>query len=147
MPNSILLLYKYLVDKKRTYYVIIKIGGVKMALIKCKKCGKEISSNSEKCIYCGEEVKIDEKTMPILNDYETENNIKSLNNISRILNIILIIGGIIFLIVSLTSDDDINVMLLAFSITCIIIGLVLPVFIKWMALMLKNIYELNRKGK
>lgn len=28
-----------------------------MALLKCKECGKEVSSNAEKCVHCGFKLK------------------------------------------------------------------------------------------
>lgn len=48
-----------------------------MALIKCKNCGKEISTNAKNCIHCGKEIEVKQRTKAILTDYATEETIKN----------------------------------------------------------------------
>jgi len=117
-----------------------------MALIKCSKCGNEISTNSKSCIHCGASIQVDKDTKVITFDNDTEKNINSLNTLSVILLVIFIIMGIVCLFIGIGMSDDVSTPLfIIFGITSIIIGAIMPMFIKWMALMLKNLYELNRK--
>ena len=119
-----------------------------MALIKCNNCGNEISSNSDKCIHCGTSIQIDRNTKPIITDYETERNIKKLNTIASIMSVIFAICAFITLIagIALIIDEEGGIIYIVLSVLLFIGGIFGSIFINWMALMLKNLYELNRKG-
>lgn len=113
-----------------------------MSLIKCAECGEKISSNATKCIHCNAPIDTNKRTKGYITDYETESNINSLNRLAAVLSVILILGGFIFLFVAIGSEEP---LLIAFAIACVVMGFVMPTFIKWKALMLKNVYEINRK--
>lgn len=119
-----------------------------MALIKCSNCGKEISSNAETCIHCGNTIAKERRTQPNImsTDFETEKNITALNMFSNLLKWLMLIGGIIFIVLGCTTADDIGALFFIVGVISIIFAFIVPTFIKWKALLLKNIYELNMKG-
>lgn len=121
-----------------------------MALIKCGKCGKEISSNAEKCIHCGTAIDKTQKEIVCI-DYETEMTIEKLNKIADISKSLCLIGGIlliVFAFIMLVSIEEINgslISLFVFGVFSIVMAYVQPIFIKHKAMILKNLYEINKK--
>ena len=72
-----------------------------MALVKCSECGKEISTNSEKCIHCGTKLKDEVRTKNVIVDIDTENNNheNKENIIDKYKTITFIISGLIIAII------------------------------------------------
>lgn len=114
-----------------------------MALIKCQNCGKEISTNSERCIHCGTKLKDEVRTKNVIVDIDTENNIKKLNTISNVIVFLMFVSASIILITTFIAPSPIMIILF---ILCLLLAYVSPVFLKWQALVLKNLYEINRKN-
>ena len=114
-----------------------------MSLIKCSKCEKEISSNADKCIYCGTPTQISKNTKSITNDNEVENNVLKLNIIASIISVVSIIAAVITFIIGLIFIENGGITLIISSILFIILAIFGNIFIKWMALMLQNLYEIN----
>ena len=115
-----------------------------MALIKCSECGKEISTNNENCIHCGTKISINNNDV-IFYDYDIETNIISIMRVASFTRIAFIILGVLTFILNIFIEP--NAIVIISSIVCIIIGIILPIFIKWKAFILKNIYELNKSNK
>jgi len=85
---------------------------------------------------------MDEENDIGLYDYDTDMNILSILRLAKITRVLFIILGIITFILNIIIEP--NAIVITSSIVCIIFGIVLPIFIKWKALILKNIYELNK---
>ena len=115
-----------------------------MALVKCSQCGKEVSTNTETCIHCGSKISINNNEV-IFYDYDIETNIESIMRIANFTRISFIILGILAFMSNISMEP--NKIVITSSIVCIIIGIILPVFIKWKAFVLKNLYELNKSNK
>lgn len=107
-----------------------------MALIKCNECGREISSNAQFCAGCGAQI-----NKQMYTDLE-EKNIMTILKYANALQIIYIVLGVITLI---GCFSEIWYICLPTGIALIISGIVHPAMITNKALILKNLYELNRK--
>lgn len=121
-----------------------------MALIKCENCGKDISTNANKCIHCNVEIKQTTKINAANRHWETEKNINYFLKLAKIIKIVLfIIAGIVFLVGMLASDGisfEIIIISSIFSVVLILCAILSTPFLEWKAYMLKNLYELNMKG-
>ena len=116
-----------------------------MALIKCPKCGKEISDKAPACIHCGSS--INSKKSIVIAEDETQKNIDTLNTLATVLRVIFIVAAIICFMAAIGIGDEEGFILFIPAISAIISGIILPAFIKWKALILKNVYDINRKLK
>ena len=119
-----------------------------MALIKCKNCGKDISSNAEKCVHCGA---INETQKTIINGVNgTEKNINFFLKLSKICkNICFAFAGILMLIGLfglVCGAFVVFILCLIPSVMMVVIALLSTPFLEWKAYMLKQLYELNMKG-
>jgi len=121
-----------------------------MALIKCENCGKDISTNANKCIHCNTEIKQTTKINVVNRHWETEKNINYFLKLAKIIKIVLfIIAGIVFLVGMLASDGisfEIIIISSIVSVVLILCAILSTPFLEWKAYMLKNLYELNMKG-
>ena len=82
----------------------------------------------------------------IKTNYETEKNINTLNLLSKILKWLMLIFGAIACLVAFTIAEEAGILCFIIGIVTIIFAFILPAFIKWKALMLKNLYEINMKN-
>lgn len=84
------------------YYLIISKGSVKMAIINCPECGKEISDTSKVCIHCGYNLKGEEQKK------RKQNMKKAIKPILIIVLIVAVVFGIykLFLPDLFTSVDE-----------------------------------------
>lgn len=119
-----------------------------MALIKCSECGKEISTNAENCIHCGAIIDKDSKTQApfVSKDIETEKNITTLNLFSNIVKWGILVIGIIIALSAFAIKEDIGAMYFILGVLLALSSFIISALIKWKALMLKNLYEINKKG-
>ena len=79
-------------------------------------------------------------------NYETEKNINTLNLLSKILKWLMLIFGAIACLVAFTIAEEAGILCFIIGIVTIIFAFILPAFIKWKALMLKHLYEINIKN-
>lgn len=115
-----------------------------MALIKCQECGKEISSNAAACIHCG---KVLEKHYTSSID-ETEKNINFFLKLAKVVKVVAYIIAVILLMIGIMSGEgEIFVMFLIFGVIVGVAAFLSTPFLEWKAYVLKNIYEINQKGK
>ena len=138
-----------------------------MALIKCAKCGKEISDNAPDCIYCGnllnqnmfnnENDSVSQNCgnpLPVFEETETNEimeNIEKIKEAANIIDILLKVVAVILFIVGffcLFGWGDIYEVI---AICCGITGPILLVisnfikpFIKWKAYMLETNYKISK---
>ena len=77
---------------------------------------------------------------------ETEKNINTLNLLSKILKWLMLICGAIACLSAFTLPEEIGIFCFIFGVVIIIFAFILPAFIKWKALMLKHLYEINIKN-
>ena len=107
-----------------------------MALIKCPECEKDVSSNADECVHChcklNNKISLEEKNIMVLLKY------------ANVLRLICIFVGIITIIGGIVSYDFFGVIV---GLLIILGGIVYPSIIENKAFILKNLYELNRKGK
>ncbi len=119
-----------------------------MALIKCKNCGKDISSNAEKCVHCGATNEMQESIINGVNG--TEKNINFFLKLSKICKIICFaFAGILMLIGLfglLCGAFVVFLICLIPSAFMVIVALLSTPFLEWKAYMLKQLYEINMKG-
>lgn len=108
-----------------------------MALITCKKCGKQISSNATECVHCGENLDNRDQVETL-----EQNNILLLLKYARSIKYVYITLGILAFIGGCILDTPIGVL---FAIACFISSVIHPVFIENKALILKNLNEINIK--
>lgn len=110
-----------------------------MALIKCEKCGKDISSSATRCVHCGIDLTPSNKIETL-----EEKNILTLLKYASVLKIIFIVCAVLFFVAAIAGDFTV---LLIGSLICVVSAIIGPAFIENKALILKNVYEINKKGK
>ncbi len=117
-----------------------------MALIKCKNCGKEISDKATKCVHCGENFINNDNNNTNIKKDDIKNNIIFFLYFAIIIRIFFFIAAFIILLFGLLANHEIVfIASLAGCVGCVILGIIVSPFIKWMAYVLKNLYELNKK--
>ena len=113
-----------------------------MALIKCKNCGKEISSSSSKCIHCGSLI----NKIEALNDNEIVKSINFFYMLSKFVDILFYIVAAIILIFGLVKGNISMFLYLGlFSVLLVVCGYLLKQLFKWKALVLKVLNDSGRK--
>ena len=121
-----------------------------MALIKCENCGKDISTNANKCIHCNTEIKTMTKMNVINKHSETEKNINYFLKLAKVIKMVLFTIAIIILLVGIIASNGINfgIVVISFIVSAILVlcAILSTPFLEWKAYMLKNLYELNMKG-
>ena len=116
-----------------------------MALIKCNNCGKDVSSNAETCIHCGNRIERENVRNTIDNTTKriTENTISKLRIISSIMIAIGVIFGIIVIISAFATEMYSNII----TGLCIMLVLyIVSVLFDSIAIIIVNLYQLNQKN-
>ena len=108
-----------------------------MALIKCPECKKDISSKATKCVYCGYELKSTDNNLTL-----DEKNVITLLKFASASRVLFIV----FAFISLISATE-NALMLLVTFASVVLSIIYPAFIENKALVLKNLYEINRKEK
>lgn len=120
-----------------------------MALIKCENCGKDISTNANKCIHCNTEIKTQLKTNITNKHFETEKNINYFLKLAKVIRIVLFTIAIIILFVGIIVSNgiDFGIVVISFIVSAILVlcAILSTPFLEWKAYMLQQLYEINNK--
>lgn len=111
-----------------------------MTLLKCKECGKEISSNAEKCVHCGFKLKTKKEVDGI------EKNIKFFLTLSKIIKRVFIPLAVILILVAFLCfrrHEDVILLSVFIGIGLIFMGLLLPPFLKWKVYVLQILNDMK----
>ena len=129
-----------------------------MVLVKCKKCGNDISTNAEKCVHCGTPVEqllnVDDVLVQTVSKSDLgsgeEKNYNFFFKLAKVIRILLfILAGLVALVFFIASegyDEALMICGVVSGIFLVLVAILSTPFIEWKAYMLKNLYELNKKG-
>lgn len=119
-----------------------------MALIKCKECGNEVSSEATVCVHCGVKLKDEVDTVSKASIEATYGFFLKYGNVLKI--IMYIFAGIAVFGGLVTADETDGVSLISAIISAfvlIISGIVTEKMFQWMAYLLQSVHEINIKTK
>jgi len=121
-----------------------------MALVKCSNCGGDISSNADMCVHCGKVLKSGEYKMNSKTEKSSRNVVLGFNIMAWVLAGIMVILALIFFFVGFIGliDEDFETLMMGsiFGFSFIVGAVVTFMWVKWFALVLKNLYEINLKS-
>lgn len=119
-----------------------------MALVKCKECGNEVSSEATVCVHCGIKLKDEMDTTSKASIEATYEFFLKYGNVLKI--IMYILAGLVLFGGLVTADETDGVSLISAifgTFACIISGVVTEKLFQWMAYLLKSVHEINVKTK
>lgn len=108
-----------------------------MSLIKCRNCGKDVSTNAKECIHCGANI-VSETSF--VND--SQNVVDSILTISYVVVFLSVVIGIICIISGLNTE--IYAYLIC-GIFFIIFGVLVQICLKWCAYVLLHLQTISSK--
>lgn len=121
-----------------------------MALIKCSNCGGDISSNADMCVHCGKVLKSAEMKMDTKTEKSSRNLVTGFNIMAWVLAGIMAVVALIFFFIGFICliDEDFEGMMMGsiMGFSFIVSAVVSFMWVKWFALVLKNLYEINKKS-
>ena len=121
-----------------------------MALVKCSNCGGDISSNADVCVHCGKVLKSNESKMNPKTEKSTLGVVLGFNIMAWVLAGIMVLVALIFFFASFVNlvDGWIEEMMIfgLFGLGFLVAAVVVFMSIKWFALVLRNLYEINLKS-
>lgn len=121
-----------------------------MALIKCSNCGGDISSNADVCVHCGKVLKSAEMKMDTKTEKSSRNLVTGFNVMAWVLAGLAAVTALIFFFIGFVGliDEDFETWMMGtiMGFSFLISAVVSFMWVKWFALVLKNLYEINMKS-
>ena len=121
-----------------------------MALIKCSNCGEDVSSNADMCVHCGKVFKSAEMKMNTKTEKSSRNLVTGFNIVAWVLAGIAVVTALIFFFIGFIGlfDEDFETWIMGtiMGFVFLVSAVVSFMWVKWFALVLKNLYEINKKS-